>query len=92
MKQKFRGTGDDCLSLLKAMLMFDPSKRITVEDALRHPFLSEEQSDEKERNAVCRHPMSADIESVTEQEMDRLIDHVSCRYYIIHNFVISILF
>jgi serine/threonine protein kinase len=29
------------IDLLKKMLLFDPSKRITAEEALKHPYFSE---------------------------------------------------
>jgi len=37
---------------LKQLLLFDPTKRITVEQALAHPFLSELRDKEAEK----RHP------------------------------------
>ena len=38
--QFFQGCNPDGIDLLKKMLTFDPSKRIKVEDALAHPYLS----------------------------------------------------
>lgn len=35
------GTPEDAASLLKNLLMFDPLKRCTTEEALRHPFFDE---------------------------------------------------
>jgi serine/threonine protein kinase len=56
------------INLLASMLRFDPSKRMSVEESLHHPFLAEEQSDEKEMNAICPEPLSADIESISEED------------------------
>lgn len=64
------------LALLKAMLNFDPSKRTLVDDALHHPFLADEQSDEKEFDACCPSPMSAEIESLSEENLEHLTDAV----------------
>ncbi|EAY18387.1 CMGC family protein kinase [Trichomonas vaginalis G3] len=38
---KFKEFGNDALSLLKSLLVLDPSKRITADEALKHPFLSD---------------------------------------------------
>lgn len=72
------------LALLRAMLHFDPSKRAVVDEALHHPFLTEEQSDEKEFDAVCPNPMSADIESLSEENLEHLTDAVSYFINIFH--------
>lgn len=60
------------------MLKFDPANRISVDAALRHPFLAPFHSEEKFRNAQCQSPMSIDIESVGE-DPDHLFDSVSVR-------------
>ena len=36
----FKGANPDAIDLMKKMLTFDPTKRITVDDALRHPYMS----------------------------------------------------
>jgi len=77
------------LALLRAMLHFDPSKRAVVDEALHHPFLTEEQSDEKEFDAVCSDPMSAEIESLSEENLEHLTDAVSIYIYIYHSFCIK---
>jgi len=41
LKQKFPGSCDDALDVLDKMLQFNPRKRITVNQALEHPFFSE---------------------------------------------------
>jgi serine/threonine protein kinase len=75
-RRKYPGTDEDGYHLLKAMLTFNPSKRITIEDALRHPYLSCEQSDRREREAICLDPMRADIEQISE-DPDNLVANVS---------------
>lgn len=37
----FKGANADAVDLLKKMLTFDPAKRISVEKALEHPYMSE---------------------------------------------------
>ncbi len=37
----FKNASDEALDLLKKLLMFDPDKRITVEGALKHPYLKD---------------------------------------------------
>ena len=36
----FRGSNPDGIDLIKKMLTFDPLKRITVDEALEHPYMS----------------------------------------------------
>ena len=36
----FGGANADAIDLLKRMLTFDPLKRITVDEALAHPYMS----------------------------------------------------
>jgi len=36
----FKGANPDAIDLIKRMLTFDPVKRITVDEALSHPYMS----------------------------------------------------
>ena len=36
----FKGANPDAIDLLKKMLTFDPLKRITIDEALDHPYMS----------------------------------------------------
>lgn len=38
--QVFKGANPDAIDLIKKMLTFDPSKRITIDQALEHPYMS----------------------------------------------------
>ena len=59
------------------MLALDPSRRTDVDLALHARYLAEEQSPERERQAVCQQPMSSDIESVSEEDMTHLIANIT---------------
>ena len=37
----FPGASDDALDLLRGLLTFNPDKRLTVEEALQHPFMAD---------------------------------------------------
>lgn len=37
----FKGSNPDAIDLIRRMLTFDPSKRITVDEALEHPYMSQ---------------------------------------------------
>lgn len=47
----FKGANAQALDLLDKMLMFNPAKRITVEEALEHPYMESLHSPEDE--VVC---------------------------------------
>lgn len=36
----FKGANPDAIDLIRRMLTFDPSKRITIDEALEHPYMS----------------------------------------------------
>lgn len=61
------------IDLLEKMLVFDPSKRITVEEALCHPFLKSLHDINDE--PVCPRPFHFDFEqpSITEENVKDLI-------------------
>jgi mitogen-activated protein kinase 1/3 len=51
LKAMFPKTSDLALDLLEKLLAFNPAKRITVEDALRHPYLEPYHDPEDEPTA-----------------------------------------
>ncbi|GAU14553.1 hypothetical protein TSUD_96170 [Trifolium subterraneum] len=71
--EKFPHVHPEAIDLVEKMLTFDPRKRITVEDALAHPYLTSlhDISDEP----VCLTPFSFDFEqhALTEEQMKELI-------------------
>ncbi|XP_023547081.1 mitogen-activated protein kinase homolog D5-like isoform X2 [Cucurbita pepo subsp. pepo] len=70
---KFPHVHPAAIDLVEKMLTFDPGQRITVEDALAHPYLTSlhDISDEP----VCLTPFSFDFEqhALTEEQMKELI-------------------
>nr|KYP34227.1 Mitogen-activated protein kinase isogeny MMK1 [Cajanus cajan] len=72
-QEKFPHVHPEAIDLVEKMLTFDPRKRITVEDALAHPYLTSlhDISDEP----VCMTPFSFDFEqhALTEEQMKELI-------------------
>ncbi|CAN4077674.1 unnamed protein product [Withania somnifera] len=69
------------IDLLEKMLVFDPTRRITVDEALRHPFLLSlhDLNDEP----ICPRPFSFDFEepSITEEKIKELIWRESVKFY-----------
>jgi hypothetical protein len=63
------------------MLKFDPSQRITIEEALAHPYLTSVRNLAKEQTAAC--PMSADIETIGEDQ-EHIHANVSENFLHIH--------
>ncbi|XP_040986796.1 mitogen-activated protein kinase homolog MMK2-like [Juglans microcarpa x Juglans regia] len=73
LSSRFPRMSPGALDLLEKMLVFDPNKRITVEEALCHPYMStlHDINDEP----VCPRPFSFDFEqpSCTEEHIKELI-------------------
>ncbi|KAL6726480.1 hypothetical protein Aduo_008447 [Ancylostoma duodenale] len=61
------------LDLLDKMLTFDPNKRITVEEALAHPYLDEYYDPNEE--PVCEHPLTYEMEldDLPKEQLKELI-------------------
>ena len=51
-KAKFPGSSEESLDLLQKMLIFDPNKRITVQESLEHPFFKSIRDKSKEEEAT----------------------------------------
>ena len=67
---------ESCIHLLASLLAFDPAKRLSVDEALRHPFLAAFYSEDKMAQAVCPQPMSVALETIGE-DADHIYDNVS---------------
>lgn len=72
--QFFKGASPAALDLLAQMLRFDPRARITVEEALNHPFLRPVRRKKSKAEQGSSGPMSM---LVTEQHMSK--DEIAAR-------------
>ena len=65
----------DAIDLVKKMLTFDPKKRISVEDALKHPYMKKLHVPEDEPNGepVSRFDFDFELYSLKTNEYKELI-------------------
>ncbi|XP_022752805.1 mitogen-activated protein kinase homolog NTF6 [Durio zibethinus] len=78
--EKFPDVSPVAIDLAEKMLVFDPSKRITVEEALNHPFLSS--LHEINEEPTCLSPFIFDFEqtTLTEEDIKELIWRESLKF------------
>ncbi|CAK9184822.1 unnamed protein product [Ilex paraguariensis] len=78
--QKFPDMSPVAIDLAEKMLVFDPAKRITVEEALNHPFLSS--LHEINEEPTCTSPFIFDFEqsSLSEEDIKELIWSESVKF------------
>ena len=60
LSKQFPNAPPECIDLLSKMLQIHPKKRITVEEALKHPFMAQLHTEEDE--PVCEHPFDYSFE------------------------------
>ncbi|XP_013623337.1 PREDICTED: mitogen-activated protein kinase 11 [Brassica oleracea var. oleracea] len=77
---RFPNMSIEAVDLLQKMLVFDPSKRITVDEALCHPYLAPFHDINEE--TVCERPFGFDFEqpSLTEGNIKELIYRESIKF------------
>ena len=65
----------DAIDLLKKMLVFDPEKRITIEEALKHPYMSKyhDSEDEPSGEPVSAFDFDYELFSLRTQEYKELL-------------------
>jgi len=66
----YPGATPEAIALLKEMLQFNPRKRITIDEAINHPFLSKMR--DKSRETVASGPINMDFEKEGELTAERL--------------------
>lgn len=76
----FPGATPDAIDLLKKMLQFDPRKRITVDEALQHPWLKELHNPQAEPTAGGAFKFDFEEQKVDEWELRRMVTE-EMQYY-----------
>jgi len=71
--QLFPQASEQAISLLSRMLTWAPEKRITVLEALEHPFLSDFHDAEDEPDCATPFCDLADTDDLTEEKMRELL-------------------
>ena len=71
----FQGSSPEAIDLIKRMLTFNPQKRITVEQALAHPYLADLHFEEDEPSGEMVSAFDFDFESydLSKEEYKTLI-------------------
>ncbi|KAL9304002.1 hypothetical protein ACSQ67_021265 [Phaseolus vulgaris] len=77
---RFPNMSPGAVDLLEKMLIFDPNRRITVDEALSHPYMAPLHDINEE--PVCTRPFSFDFEqpSFTEEDIKELIWRESVKF------------
>ncbi|KAG6612715.1 CMGC/MAPK protein kinase [Phytophthora cinnamomi] len=76
----FPNANPEGLDLLWKMLVFDVEKRITVEEALRHPYLAMYYDEERE-NAPVEKFQSFDLDDLDESDLKELMFKEICHFH-----------
>eukprot|EP01138_Halocafeteria_seosinensis_P009164 gb/GECG01009365.1/.p1 GENE.gb/GECG01009365.1/~~gb/GECG01009365.1/.p1 ORF type:complete len:165 (+),score=25.63 gb/GECG01009365.1/:1-495(+) len=67
----FRGQSDEAIDFLEKLLVFDPSKRLTVQEALEHPYMATLHVEEDE--PICEHEFDFSYEDeLPENDVDEI--------------------
>ena len=71
----FRGANEHAIDLIKKMLTFDPARRITIDQALAHPYMERLhfEDDEPTGNPVCDFDFDFELFSLKIPEYKELI-------------------
>jgi serine/threonine protein kinase len=69
------------VELLDRMLMFNPAKRITVEEALAHPYLESLHNDEDEPVADSVFSFEFEKEDLTRERLQEMIFDECCYFH-----------
>mmetsp|Transcript_8974 Transcript_8974/g.19210 ORF Transcript_8974/g.19210 Transcript_8974/m.19210 type:complete len:374 (+) Transcript_8974:111-1232(+) len=79
-RKKFSDADASAIDLMERMLQFDPRKRITVQDALRHPWLAQLHDDNAEPSAPGEFEFDFEEEQLNEQAVRNLV-YDETKYY-----------
>ncbi|CAH0522461.1 unnamed protein product [Peronospora belbahrii] len=70
-----------CLDLLEKMLVFDPRKRITIQEALAHPYLSLVRDRSVEKTCPSSFDFAFENADLTKQKLQELIFEDVCSFH-----------
>ncbi|CAH0484775.1 unnamed protein product [Peronospora farinosa] len=70
-----------CLDLLEKMLVFDPRKRITIQEALAHPYLSLVRDRSVEKTCPSSFDFAFENADLTKQKLQELIFEDVCTFH-----------
>ncbi|KAF4316101.1 hypothetical protein BBO99_00005373 [Phytophthora kernoviae] len=70
-----------CLDLLEKMLVFDPRKRITIQEALAHPYLSLVRDRAVEKTCPTAFDFAFENTDLTKQKLQELIFEDVCAFH-----------
>ena len=73
LNQQFPSAPPECVDLLSKMLQINPRKRITVQEALEHPFMAQLHSEEDEPIAEHSFDFSFEDEKLNRIRLQELI-------------------
>ena len=76
MEKLFKGANPEAIDLLKKLLTYDPEERVSVEDAIGHPYLeniSKGQEEPVENAPVSAFDFDFELYSLTVSELRELI-------------------
>ena len=51
---EFKFVSREAIDLLKKMLTYDPDRRISAEECLKHPWITKKAHEEVDNDAICR--------------------------------------
>ena len=74
LQDKYKGAPPEALDLLKKLLHFNPSKRLTVQEALSHPYLAPVRDENEE--TVYTGTLRMDIETTPLLNREEVHDRV----------------
>lgn len=69
----YPGANAEALDLLEKMLVFHPKKRITIEEALKHPYMASLHNEEDEPVSDAPFNFSFENVAVTKEQLQRMI-------------------
>jgi len=73
---------ESAIDLMSKMLLFDPSKRISVDDALAHPFFSEWANDDALKKSVCSENFDFSFEEMLDDSKEAVQDLLLREIYV----------